>query len=542
MTTAGGNGWRPDGGHLGLPVPGRERWQPLRVGLVDLFHYDVEEFRFRDGRLLLRGNNGTGKSKVLALTLPFLLDGDLVPAPGRARRRPGQADGVEPAARRRAPPRRAARLHLAGVRPPRRRRAPALLHARLRAQGGDRAAGIAGHWFFVTDQRVGADLDLVSSRGHRARSSDRLVEALGARGRVYDRAETTGGPSTRRCSGSATTATRRWSTCSSSSASRSCPSARMSQALPRADRGAAAAGPGGDRRRGRGVPRPRRAARRAARPPGDPPPRGALPRALPPLRPDRRAPPGRRAPLGPGRLRGANRQLVAVRRGAGRCPRSRRDRRRAAEGDDRGLAAARAAAQELAGNPEIQRLDRAEELARVAREGAERAGTTPTPGRAAAGAARRRPQRLVAAASSTRTAVLAAVEAAASAAATAGTARDHETLIAPLGLPDGGGDPMAGVDEGALGRARTAADTRPAGASRPSRTSGTSPSGRQRHRPPRHRAAAAGRAGRGTRPGRRAAAGCRGGGGSGRPGAGGRLAPPRGRTHRAAPARPGRDA
>ena len=27
-----------------------------------------------------RGNNGTGKSKVLALTLPFLLDGDLSPS------------------------------------------------------------------------------------------------------------------------------------------------------------------------------------------------------------------------------------------------------------------------------------------------------------------------------------------------------------------------------------------------------------------------------------------------------------------------------
>ena len=46
---------------------------------MDLFYYDQEEFAFRDGRLLLRGNNGTGKSKVLALTLPFLLDGDLSP-------------------------------------------------------------------------------------------------------------------------------------------------------------------------------------------------------------------------------------------------------------------------------------------------------------------------------------------------------------------------------------------------------------------------------------------------------------------------------
>jgi hypothetical protein len=45
--------------------------------LVELFHYDSEEFWFRDGHLLLRGNNGTGKSKVLSLTLPFLLDAQL---------------------------------------------------------------------------------------------------------------------------------------------------------------------------------------------------------------------------------------------------------------------------------------------------------------------------------------------------------------------------------------------------------------------------------------------------------------------------------
>lgn len=60
-----------------LPRPGNERWQPLRLGLVDLFYYDDEQFWFHDGRLLLRGNNGTGKSKVLALTLPFLLDGSI---------------------------------------------------------------------------------------------------------------------------------------------------------------------------------------------------------------------------------------------------------------------------------------------------------------------------------------------------------------------------------------------------------------------------------------------------------------------------------
>jgi uncharacterized protein (TIGR02680 family) len=66
---------RPD-----LPVPTLARWQPLRIGLVELFHYDSEEFWFRDGHLLLRGNNGTGKSKVLALTLPFLFDAQLKPS------------------------------------------------------------------------------------------------------------------------------------------------------------------------------------------------------------------------------------------------------------------------------------------------------------------------------------------------------------------------------------------------------------------------------------------------------------------------------
>ncbi len=63
-----------------LPTPALARWQPLRLGLVELYRYDAEEFWFRDGHLLLRGNNGTGKSKVLSLTLPLLLDASLRPA------------------------------------------------------------------------------------------------------------------------------------------------------------------------------------------------------------------------------------------------------------------------------------------------------------------------------------------------------------------------------------------------------------------------------------------------------------------------------
>jgi len=41
------------------PLPLRPRWQPLRLGLVDLFYYDDEEIWLRDGNLLLRCNNGS---------------------------------------------------------------------------------------------------------------------------------------------------------------------------------------------------------------------------------------------------------------------------------------------------------------------------------------------------------------------------------------------------------------------------------------------------------------------------------------------------
>src|SRR5260370_36758699 len=65
----------------GIPLPhaASARWQPLRSGLLNLYRYDDQEFHFHCGRLLLRGNNGTGKSRVLALQLPFLLDGETSP-------------------------------------------------------------------------------------------------------------------------------------------------------------------------------------------------------------------------------------------------------------------------------------------------------------------------------------------------------------------------------------------------------------------------------------------------------------------------------
>jgi uncharacterized protein (TIGR02680 family) len=157
-----------------------------------MFYYDQEEFWFHDGRLLLRGNNGTGKSKVLALILPFLLDGDLAP------------HRVEPDGDRQK--RMEWNLLLGGKHPsPERLGYTWLEFGRRGADGPDGAAGtaefltigcglkaVAGrgivrHWFFVTSQRPGRELRLLpDSRVPVTR--EKLREEIGARGFVYDRA------------------------------------------------------------------------------------------------------------------------------------------------------------------------------------------------------------------------------------------------------------------------------------------------------------------------------------------------------------------
>lgn len=55
------------------------RWQPTRAGILNVWRYYDEVFEFHQGRLLLRGPNGTGKSKALELLLPFLFDASLRP-------------------------------------------------------------------------------------------------------------------------------------------------------------------------------------------------------------------------------------------------------------------------------------------------------------------------------------------------------------------------------------------------------------------------------------------------------------------------------
>ncbi|PRY70933.1 TIGR02680 family protein [Halomonas ventosae] len=163
-----------------LPEPRSQRWQPLRCGLVEIFYYDEETFHFHDGRLLLRGNNGTGKSKVMALTLPFLLDGQLLPS--RV-----EPDGDS-----------AKRMEwnlLVGEY--QERMGYTWLEFGRQGEAGHETftvgcglKAVAGRpvrsWFFTTPQRVGRDLFLVENG--RSLSRDRLIQALGGEGQLFDRA------------------------------------------------------------------------------------------------------------------------------------------------------------------------------------------------------------------------------------------------------------------------------------------------------------------------------------------------------------------
>ncbi|MFC3575618.1 TIGR02680 family protein [Streptomyces yaanensis] len=56
--------------------PSPHRYRLHRAGIQNVWQYDEQEFTFGDGRLLLRGKNGAGKSKALEMLLPYLLDGD----------------------------------------------------------------------------------------------------------------------------------------------------------------------------------------------------------------------------------------------------------------------------------------------------------------------------------------------------------------------------------------------------------------------------------------------------------------------------------
>src|SRR5262245_4327066 len=164
-----------------LPYPWRERWQPMRSGFVYLYRYDREEFQYENGRLLLRGNNGTGKSRMLALQLPFLLDGDTSP------------ERLEPD----ADPSKKIEWNLLMGRYPDRTGYTWIEFGRHEESGRDHyltlGCGLSAvegqpgvrQWFFITSQRIGRDLELVSD-SKQVLGKDHLQGKIGQAGRVFE--------------------------------------------------------------------------------------------------------------------------------------------------------------------------------------------------------------------------------------------------------------------------------------------------------------------------------------------------------------------
>lgn len=160
--------------------PSRERWQPLRSGLVDVFRYDEQEFLWEDGRLLLRGNNGTGKSRVLALQLPFLLDGEV--APHRLEPDGDPAKRIEWNLLLDSYERRLGYTWIEFGR----RDEHGVAHYLTLGCGLNavRGKGTPSRWFFLTRKRVGEGLFLQENRT--ALHKDRLRAAIGDDGEVHD--------------------------------------------------------------------------------------------------------------------------------------------------------------------------------------------------------------------------------------------------------------------------------------------------------------------------------------------------------------------
>ena len=56
-----------------------EKWMMNRIGLINFWYYDDQEFDFVNGRMLLRGANGSGKSVTMQSVIPLLMDGNMRP-------------------------------------------------------------------------------------------------------------------------------------------------------------------------------------------------------------------------------------------------------------------------------------------------------------------------------------------------------------------------------------------------------------------------------------------------------------------------------
>lgn len=156
-----------------------ERWRLSRAGIVNVWFYLDNEFNLSGGRMILRGTNGSGKSRALEMLLPFLLDADRrrMDATGAARvsldelMRTG-AQGQS---------NRTGYLWLELARPGEYLTVGALVRH-------SQSASSTKVWYFTTSLRVGEGLPLMSA-AREPLSRDALTELIGAE-RITESAHT----------------------------------------------------------------------------------------------------------------------------------------------------------------------------------------------------------------------------------------------------------------------------------------------------------------------------------------------------------------
>jgi uncharacterized protein (TIGR02680 family) len=170
-----------------FPLPDTGRWRPLRSGVVGIYKYDDQTFVWHRGKLLIRGLNGTGKSVVPEVQVPYVLEANVSAERistfgGKDRSMHWKVIGHDETGRTNG------------------RSYTWIEYGRLSEDGtaeyftiGSGLSASKGsrdslqHWHFHTSQRIGLDLTLIRNR--EPLSEKALAAEIGIDGGVYSRSD-----------------------------------------------------------------------------------------------------------------------------------------------------------------------------------------------------------------------------------------------------------------------------------------------------------------------------------------------------------------
>ncbi|KGN41804.1 TIGR02680 family protein [Knoellia aerolata] len=159
------------------------RFRLARGGVVNVWQYDRQVFDFADGRLLLRGANGAGKSKTMEMLLPFAIDGDKTRLTASGRHHTSLLwlllDGYDGQARTGYVWVEFSRIREDG------KPESVTCGVGLRATQSARAATA---WFFISPLRVGDGLELEGESGPLSKAQLEAAVTADGRGHVFDSA------------------------------------------------------------------------------------------------------------------------------------------------------------------------------------------------------------------------------------------------------------------------------------------------------------------------------------------------------------------